>query len=185
MSFGVPDYLFNDIYEITPDFFTSKGISFVICDIDNTLVTYDDELPTKPLLQWFEQMKNAGITIAFASNNHPPRVSAFNRYLNYPYICDAAKPLTHKISKLIREQGFKKEHCAMLGDQLLTDTMTASNLKILAVNVCPIKDRTEFFFRFKRKIEKQIIKKYWKTHANSEQLKFNWLKSTGNLKGEK
>ena len=179
MAFFTPDYLFRDIYEITPGFFKKLGVSFVFSDIDNTLVTYDDEIPPPGLCAWFESMKSEGIEFAFVSNNHSGRVEKFNSALGYPYISDAGKPLTRKMRKLLKSKGVSKSSAAVLGDQILTDTLSAKNMGIISVNVPPIKDRTEPFFRFKRKIEKILMKPFFR---KSPELRELWLEKTGNLK---
>ena len=180
MIWGIPDYLFKDIYEITPEFFTEKGINFILCDVDNTLVTYDDELPTEGLLIWLERMNCAGIRFAFVSNNHPPRIEKFNSILGYPYICDAKKPLPFALKKILKKHNIKKENCAMLGDQILTDSMAGALLGIPTVNVAPIKDRTGAFFKFKRRIERILMKSYWKAHPEDPELYKFWHEKTGN-----
>lgn len=179
MSFFTPDYLFGSIYEITPGFFKNLGVSFVFSDIDNTLVTYDDAVPTPELNKWFENMKSAGIEFAFVSNNHSGRVEKFNSALGYAYISSAGKPLTRKMRKLLKDRGVNIKNAAVLGDQILTDTLAAKNMGILSVNVPPIKDRTEAFFRIKRKIEAVLMKPYFK---NNPELRLLWLEKTGNLK---
>ena len=178
--FGTPDYLFSSIYDITPNFFIKHGVSFVLCDIDNTLVTYDDITPPKELMEWFENMKKSGIGFAFVSNNCPERVEAFNRELGYPYIAKAKKPLPCAPLRLLKENGIKKSQAAMLGDQILTDSMAAASLGILSVNVPPIKDRTGSFFKFKRRIEKYFMRPYWKKHPDQGELCRLWHEKTGN-----
>lgn len=37
-----PDFMFASYSEVTPEFLSSIGVRALICDIDNTLVTYDD-----------------------------------------------------------------------------------------------------------------------------------------------
>lgn len=180
MAFGTPDYLFKNVYEIEPDFFTEKGISFVLCDIDNTLVTYDDAHPTPELYEWFERMQSAGVRFGFVSNNHPPRIELFNSTLGFPYICDAKKPLPGNLKKMLAEAGVDKAHAAMLGDQILTDSMAAAFLGVTSVNVPPIKDRTGAFFKFKRRIEVLFMRSYWKKHPGDTELKKLWFEKTGN-----
>ena len=179
MAFFTPDYLFRDIYEITPDFFKNLGVSFVFSDIDNTLVTYDDELPTPELYTWLDGMKSAGIEVAFVSNNHSGRVRKFNSELGYDYISRAGKPFTFKMKKLLKSKVISKSSIAVLGDQILTDTLSAKRIGALSVNVPPIKDRTGAFYRFKRKIESQLMKPFFR---NSPELRELWLEKTGNRK---
>ena len=50
----------------------------------------------------------------------------------------------------------------MMGDQILTDVWAARNAGIRAILVPPIKDKRDPFTRFKRLLEKPIMKKYWK-----------------------
>ena len=38
----MPDYVFGSYKEVTPEFCRQHGIRALLCDIDNTLVTYDD-----------------------------------------------------------------------------------------------------------------------------------------------
>ena len=66
----IPDRMVDTYKNITPEYLKSRGIKLLICDIDNTLVTYDDPVPTESLTDWFELMKRAEITVAFVSNNH-------------------------------------------------------------------------------------------------------------------
>ena len=70
-----PDFMFASYSEVTPEFLSSIGVRALICDIDNTLVTYDDARPTAALHRWFRDMESAGVKIAFVSNNHPDRKS--------------------------------------------------------------------------------------------------------------
>ena len=52
-----------------------------------------------------------------------------------------------------------------MGDELLTDVAAARRLGAKAIIVPPIKDKKTLFFRFKRALEKPIIKKYLKTRG--------------------
>ena len=70
----LPTGIYETIYKITPEFLRKEGITALILDIDNTLVTYDDPTPTEPVTAWLGAMHEAGISTAFVSNNHEPRV---------------------------------------------------------------------------------------------------------------
>ena len=67
----IPTRIYGDIYEITPEALAGMGISALILDIDNTLVTYDDPKPTESVSKWLDAMHTAGIKTAFVSNNAP------------------------------------------------------------------------------------------------------------------
>ena len=184
MAIGTPKYLFKDIYEITPEFFVSRGIRLVLTDIDNTLVTYDDAFPTPELKKWFKTMSDAGVEFAFVSNNRTKRVKKFCEPLGFTYVCNAGKPFTWKMKKLLKEKGVDKENAAMIGDQVLTDSLAAAFLGIISINVPPIKARTDAFFRLKRKLEVPFMRAYWAKHPEQSELRTLWYIKTGNSKKE-
>lgn len=166
----IPDVFFDDIYQITPEFLVSQGIKGLVLDIDNTLVTYDDPVPTEGVLAWFKAMEAAGIKMAFVSNNSDPsRVNIFNRDLGYFALSRGGKPFGKGVRRAMAAMGTVKENTAIIGDQLLTDIMAGkcAGLK-RSFLVLPIKDRTELFFRTKRRIEAPYIKKYKKIHAEDD-----------------
>lgn len=163
----IPDLFFDDIYQITPEFLRSEGIEALVLDIDNTLVTYDDPVPTPSVLEWFKAMEDAGIKMGFVSNNSDPsRVNTFNQDLGYFAIHKGGKPFGRGIRRAMKHMGTTKENTAIIGDQLLTDIMAGklAGLK-RSFLVLPIKDRTELFFRTKRKIEAPYVRKYKKIHG--------------------
>ncbi len=156
MSFQ-PDHIFESTYGITPEFFISNGIKYVISDIDNTLITYDDAGPTQRCRDWIDQMTEAGIKIAFLSNNKNDRVAVFNESLGFSAYAKAGKPFAKKAKMLLAEMGAEKSETCLLGDQLLTDVLCGKSLGVKTVLVSPIKDRTDAFTKFKRKLEKLIL----------------------------
>lgn len=182
MKFGIPDYYFDDIYQITPEFFRSIGISVVICDIDNTLVTYDDPEPTPPVSEWLGRMKAAGIRFIFLSNNHPPRVERFARPLGLPFYADAGKPGTKVLLRALADQRVNPAHAASLGDQIFTDILTGQRGGLKTVLVPPIKDRTDLFHRLKRFGERPFVKSYFKAHPGHADQHARWRKLTGQKK---
>ncbi len=152
-----PDHVFESTWDITPEFFEKQGITAVISDIDNTLITYDDACPTPRCLKWLELMKISGVKIAFLSNNTQERADIFNDKLGYPCKGKANKPLTGGAKKLLTELGIPKNKVCVLGDQIFTDTLCGKLLGVRTVLVSPIKDKTDSFTKFKRYLEKKIL----------------------------
>lgn len=165
----MPDYSFSSFKEITPDFLLSKGIKGVISDIDNTLAPYETEDATEEIKEWIKALNASGIKLAFISNNHPPRVERFNRDIGVPAFPDAGKPGTKYIFEAMKALGVKKEESAVLGDQLLTDSLAAHRAGLPMIFVPPIKDKTSLFFRFKRWLEKPYMKKFYKINNAEKQ----------------
>ena len=156
----VPDLVLSSFREITPALLAEKGIRFILSDIDNTLVTYDDAEPTPDVLAFFAMLAENGVTIGFLSNNHVDRVDRFNRDLGYIAAADAGKPGVKAAREVMRQMGAVPENTMFLGDQLLTDAACAGQLGLYTVIVSPIKDRTDLFNRSKRLIERPYMKKY-------------------------
>ena len=161
MSFSVPDYMFNSFQEVTPAFLHSLRVKCLLCDIDNTLVTYDDAVPTEEVLAWLSAMKENDITVVFLSNNNNERVAKFTEALDNTWSADAKKPLTKKAKQILQTLGFTPDETAMLGDQVFTDVWTGNFLGAKAtLLVPPIKDKTSLFFRSKRFFEKPFLAHY-------------------------
>ena len=147
-------------YDVTPEIVRSMGAKALICDIDNTLVTYDDPEPTPKVLEWIKGMNEAGITVSFVSNNDWDRVELFNKKLGFVAYAKSGKPFTKNLKKAVADLGIDKNDAVLLGDQLLTDCAAAKSFGIKAIIVPPIKDKTSLFFRTKRWIEKTYVKKF-------------------------
>ncbi len=158
----LPDYDFDTYNGVTPEFLKSIGKTCVLCDIDNTLVPYDCALPTDEVIEWVKLLKQNGIKIILVSNNEKERVEKFNEALGLPYMYKSGKPSRKTVKKALAILGGEKENAVMLGDQLLTDVITARFSGITAVWVPTIKKVETAFFRFKSAIEKPFIKHYYK-----------------------
>lgn len=182
---GIPDYYFDDIYQITPEFFRKIGVSAVICDIDNTLVTYDDPEPTPPVAAWLDGMKQAGIRFVFLSNNHPPRVERFTRSLGLPFYADAKKPGTKVLTRALADLGVRPGQAASLGDQIFTDILTGQRAGLKTVLVPPIKDRTDLFHRLKRLGERPFVAAFFRANPGREDQHLRWKRLTGQDRGAK
>ncbi len=164
----MPGLMLGTFRDVTPELLGERGVKHLLCDIDNTLVTYDDPEPTPDVLDWFEKMKEAGVRVSFVSNNNAERVDKFNEKLGFIAYSKAGKPKTKFLFKAMEDAGTTALNTALLGDQLLTDASAASRAGLFSYIVPPIKDKTTLFFKAKRLIEKPYVRKYKKIHGNGE-----------------
>lgn len=169
----VPDYMFADIYKITPEFLRSLGVRALVLDIDNTLVTYAVEEPTEAVIAWVRGMQEGGLSLSIASNNHEPRVAKFNEKLGLFTMCESGKPSRKAIRNACAHFGVKPSEVAVIGDQIFTDVLCASRAGAVAILVTPIPYDENLFFRFKRVCEKPFIRAY----KRREQKKLNAKKA--------
>lgn len=156
----MPDYMFRTFDEITPAFLTSLGVKAILADIDNTLAPYEQPEPDQRIKGWIASLAEAGIGIAFVSNNNLERVELFNRTLGVPAYAKSGKPFKKNLIKAMNDLGGTLETTVMLGDQLLTDALAGHNLGVKCLIVPPIRDKKNAFFRFKRWLEKPVVKKF-------------------------
>ena len=161
----MPDFFFDTFRGVTVEFLRKEGICFLLVDIDNTLAPYEEPIPSDAVRAWVKALLEDGVKLAFVSNNHKERVELFARDLAVPAFADCGKPLKKKPLAIMAEMGAEQGATATLGDQIFTDVWCARNLGVRAILVPPIRDKKTFFFRFKRALEKPILKKYHKKNG--------------------
>ena len=156
----VPDIMYDTVFDITPEDLTSRGIRAVVLDIDNTLVTYGVAEPTDEVIAWVGTLKQAGLFVAIASNNHEPRVALFNKKLGVFTTWESKKPFARSVRAACAHFGVKETEAAVIGDQIFTDVWCARNAGALAILVKPIPYPENLFFKCKRILEKPFIRAY-------------------------
>lgn len=156
----VPEYRFETFDMATVDFLISKGIKGIVLDVDNTLEPYENPLPTERVVAWLDSLKQNGIKAAIVSNNDSNRIDLFNRDLGLPAYSKSGKPFKKNILKAMADMGTTPENTILMGDQVFTDTWAAHNAGIPAILVPPIRDKRDLLTRFKRLLEKPVLKKY-------------------------
>ncbi len=160
----VPEYRFEKFNDVTAEFLLSIGVKGILLDIDNTLEPYEHPVPGDHVIAWLESLSAAGIKAAFVSNNNQERLDEFNKELRMVGYSKAGKPFTKNIRRAMADIGTTKENTIFMGDQILTDVWAAHNADLRAILLPPINDRKDALTKFKRMLEKPIIRKYEKIH---------------------
>ena len=162
MPFFAPDYYFETYAGASVEFLKNAGIRALVLDIDNTLEPYENAEPSEAVRAWFSALSEAGISAAFVSNNGKERVERFNKDLGNIAYYKAKKPFPFKIKRAMREMGVSKKETLFMGDQIFTDVLAARFAGIRVALVPPIKDKTDALTRFKRLLERPIMKCYFR-----------------------
>lgn len=162
----VPDFRFNKFNDASVEFLLKNGIKGLILDIDNTLEPYENSIPGEHVVKWLSDLKAAGIGVAFVSNNNMERVTLFNKELGLPAYWKAGKPFKKNVHKAMRDIGSEKSNTMLMGDQVFTDVWAARNSGIKAALVPPINDKKDIFTKFKRLLEKPILRRYERKMRN-------------------
>ena len=158
----VPDYRFDKFFMADAEFLLSIGVKGIVLDIDNTLEPYENSVPGEHVVEWLNSLSKNGIKAAIVSNNNKERVELFNENLKLPAYYKAKKPFKKNILAAIKDMQTSLETTVFMGDQVFTDVWAAHNAGIRAILVPPIKDKTDIFTKFKRWLEKPVLKKYEK-----------------------
>jgi HAD superfamily phosphatase (TIGR01668 family) len=152
----MPDLYLDDIYCISSELLTSKGIKAVLLDIDNTLVTYDDPLPTESVLNWLTSLSEAGISAAFISNNHRDRVELFNSNLKLFATWDSKKPSGKCYRAAMKHLGTDTSNTAVIGDQVFTDVIAGNRAGVRTFMVEKLHKKEIWYVLLKRPFEKLV-----------------------------
>lgn len=158
----VPEYRFDTFDMADADFLAGIGVKGIILDIDNTLEPYEHPLPGEHVVKWLNSLREHGISAAIVSNNGRKRVELFNKELGLPAYYKAKKPFKRNLLRAMSDMGTAPEDTILMGDQVFTDVWAAHNTGIRAILVPPINDKKDIFTRFKRLLEKPVLKKYEK-----------------------
>lgn len=161
-----PDTYIPSIFDIDTDYLKRNGIKAIIFDIDNTLVPYDVEEPTKEVLNLFQGLQEKGFKICLLSNNTKERVIRFKRGLKIIAIHRANKPLTGNLKRAMKFLGADKNSTAIVGDQIFTDVYAGNRAGLMTILVEPVSDKDEWITKVKRGLERRIIKAYEKASKN-------------------
>ena len=147
-----PEYVFQDVTHITPEWLAEKGIRALVLDIDNTLTAdRSQELPDE-VAQWLADLRAAGIGLTIVSNGAEK--------LGLAYLYRSAKPLPFALMVARRRMGVKRREMAMVGDQLYADRMAAALYGIPGLMVIPRGPDLGAQVILKRKWEK----KHWQAY---------------------
>ena len=73
----------------------------------------------------------------------------------------AAKPLPFGYFRAVKKLKIKRKNVAIVGDQIFTDVMGGNLSGVKTILVTDITPEDKPFFKFKRKLEKKLLKR-WK-----------------------
>lgn len=152
-----PDLYLNSVYELDPDLLAEKGISAIIIDIDNTLVTWDTVEPDEKVNQLVNSLIKKGFRLCMLSNNTRKRVEVFNKYLKLPAVYKAVKPSRKAFLRAMKLLDTTAERTAVIGDQLFTDIYGGNRMGLYTILVSPISEKEFIWTRLVRRIEKMIL----------------------------
>ena len=165
----VPEYYFDTFDMADADFLVSIGIKGIILDVDNTLEPYENPKPGERVLSWLSALYEKGISAAIVSNNNKERIDLFNAELGLPAYPKAGKPSKKNLLRAMADMGTARENTILMGDQVFTDVWAAHNAGIPAILVPPIRDKRDILTRFKRLLERPVMRQFRRIKRKKEE----------------
>ena len=152
----VPRYRARSVADISPAFLKARGIRLLMLDFDNTLVPYTNDEPTELVLEWIRKMQETDIQLCVVSNSKRDRVKKFCAGYGIDCITHAKKPFPKGIRQCLAKYSIPAENCALVGDQIYTDTLGANGCNVQSILVTAI-DNHNFWLKARHVLEKPFI----------------------------
>ena len=136
MNFSLlPKIIVPALTDVTEELLRSRGIKLLMLDFDNTIVPYTTSIPTEAMHTWLDSMSKSDIQICVVSNSHKDRVKIFCKKYGIPCITHAKKPFSKGIKECLEKFGADPGECALVGDQIFTDTLGANGSGVTSILV--------------------------------------------------
>ena len=152
----LPTMITDSLTDLTPAFLEEKGIRLLMLDFDNTIVPYTTNTPTPDMEIWLRCMVRMGVKLCVVSNSRKQRVQIFCRKYGIPCVTHARKPFTRGIREALALFEMKPEECALVGDQIYTDTLGANAAGVRSILVKAIHNHN-FWLKARHVLELPFI----------------------------
>jgi HAD superfamily phosphatase (TIGR01668 family) len=152
----LPWRIAKELPDLKPVWLQRQGIRLLMLDFDNTIVPYTTDIPTVEMETWLNMMLASDIQICVVSNSKRNRVKIFCEKYGIPCITNAKKPFSNGINACIARFNLPKEDCALVGDQIYTDTLGANCAGTRSVLVTAI-DNHNFWLKLRHVAEMPFI----------------------------
>ena len=152
----LPFAITEKLTDLTPEYLEKQGIRLLMLDFDNTIVPYTTNEPTEEMAAWLKAMTASDITLCVVSNSKKDRVKIFCEKWSIPCITHANKPFPKGIRQCLEKFGVPQAACALVGDQIFTDTLGANGCGVRPILVKAI-DNHNIWLKLRHVAEKPFI----------------------------
>ncbi len=158
----VCDYNCSSIYQIPVSFYKNNNIKTVLVDLDNTIIPYNQKLPSKQAYLLFDEFYKAGLDVIIVTNNPKKRIEKIAKKLRVKYLSCTCKPFAFRLNRFLKKNHVDKNKCIYIGDQLINDIFMVRKLKIKSVLVLPLTNKDHISAKIIRPLDIHLRKKYQK-----------------------
>lgn len=153
----LPRFVFDTIYEITPALLLSCGARGVLIDLDGTMASRHDAKPAPEVRPFLQEFIKQGMKVLVLSNNNENRVRIFCEDLGVPFVHRAGKPMKQAFLKGAQALSLPVSACAVIGDQVYTDTFGGNRAGAAATCYVYSRDAKDFWINVRYQFEKGFI----------------------------
>lgn len=160
-----PNEYHQTIFDIDFKLLKEKGIRYILIDLDNTLIPYDEHVANAKIIVLMKKIKELDLQVMIISNNKQRRVKAFCDSLNVDYIYSARKPFKYGFKKALKKLNHPpKDKVALIGDQFMTDVFGGNRMGFYTIVVDAIKRKSEkWYTKLNRRLERKILERLKRT----------------------
>ena len=157
MKFSLlPKIIIPQLTDVTLDLLHSRGVKLLMLDFDNTIVPYTTSTPTDAMEKWLQTMTASDIQLCVVSNSHKDRVKIFCEKYGIPCITHSKKPFSKGINECLAKFEADPAECALVGDQIFTDTLGANGAGVTSILVKAI-DNHNIWLKLRHVLEIPFI----------------------------
>ncbi len=137
----------------------SKGIKFLLLDVDGTLIPRGEINVHIDIKTWIEEAKKYFMIHLISNNPSKKRIKSIAEQLDLSYTYKANKPSKKKIEEYILKSNAITNEVAIIGDRIFTDILAGNRVGIYTILVKPVKSNGEVNNNYKLvNIERKIAK---------------------------
>lgn len=152
-----PDCLIARVSEISLEQLWQKGIRSLLIDVDNTIAVWNEQVVPVDIENWLAKARARGFSIVLISNNHASRIKPLAERLQVEMLATAGKPRRHAFWRAAALVGMEYRRCAVIGDQLMTDTLGANRAGMYSILVTPLHGNEFWGTKINRRLEQMIL----------------------------
>ncbi len=152
----LPYAVTDKLTDLTEEYLRGQGIGLLMLDFDNTIVPYTTSTPTEEMADWLRKMTKSHIRLCVVSNSKKDRVKIFCEKWQIPCITHANKPFSKGIRQCLAKFNIPAENCALVGDQIFTDTLGANGCGVRPILVKAINNHN-IWLKLRHVAEKPFI----------------------------
>jgi uncharacterized protein len=158
----IPDAYVRNIRDIDYKNLKKQGINALFFDLDNTIISYKDEMLDDDAIQFLNNLK-VDFKIVIISNSGKTRVDGATKNSGFDTVSSGMKPTKSGFKRALLLADANVDETCVIGDQLMTDIFGAKRMGFHAILVKAVSRKTDrWMTKINRMIEKKMLKKIMK-----------------------